>query len=61
MPLQQNKTRKNYIGIVSDATEQERVAEKAIRSWPRVMSYLADRLMAALGRHCKGALGPPRP
>ena len=50
MSVQHHDARKNYIGIVSDTTEEERVAESAARSQPRVMSYLVRRLVAALKR-----------
>ncbi len=60
-PVQQAETRKNYIGIVSDATEEERIAETAMRSRPHVMSYLVGRLTAALKRRPKGMLKPPAP
>ena len=49
---QQQDGRKNYIGIVSEATEQEQVSA-AIRSQSRMMGYLVKRLAAAfkLGRN----------
>jgi hypothetical protein len=50
MSVQHQDARKNYIGIVSDTTEEERVIESATRSQPRVMSYLVGRLAAALKR-----------
>ena len=48
----QQDARKNYIGIVSDATEEERIADTA---QPHILSYLVGRLAAALGR--KGPQG----
>jgi hypothetical protein len=57
MPVQQ-ETRKNYIGIVVDTTEEERLADTAARSQPRVMSYLVRRLAAVLKRPGKGAISP---
>jgi hypothetical protein len=50
MSVQQQDARKNYIGIVSDTTEEERIVESAARSRPRVMSYLVGRLAAAMKR-----------
>ena len=48
--MPQQDARKNYIGIVSDTTEDERVVHGAARAQPRVVSYLVGRLAAALGR-----------
>jgi hypothetical protein len=56
-PVQQQEARKNYIGLVNDATEEERLADGAARSHPRVMSYLAGRLAAVLRRQPKTAQG----
>ena len=50
--MQQQDARKNYIGIVSDTTEDERIA--ALRAQPHVVSYLVRRIAAALGRSRKG-------
>lgn len=47
--MQEQAARKNYIGLVSDASEDKRRADSVARSQPRVMSYLAARLAAALG------------
>jgi len=55
--VQQQDARKNYIGIVSDTTEDERIADTAVRSQPHVVSYLVGRLAAVLGRPRKGAPG----
>jgi len=55
--VQQQDARKNYIGIVSDTTEEERIADGAARAQPHVVSYLVGRLDAALGRPRKGAPG----
>lgn len=51
--MPQQDARKNYIGIVSDTTEDEHIAD-TMRAQPRVVSYLVGRLAAALGRK-----GPP--
>jgi hypothetical protein len=56
-PVQQQDARKNYIGLVNDATEEEHFADSAARSRPRVMSYLARRLAAVLRRPAKAAPG----
>ncbi|WP_426610047.1 hypothetical protein [Bradyrhizobium sp. McL0616] len=56
--MQQQDTRKNYIGIVSDTTEDERIADTAVRSQPHVVSYLVGRLAAVLRRPRKAAPGP---
>jgi hypothetical protein len=56
-PVQQQDVRKNYIGLVNDATEEERLADSATQSRPRVMSYLARRLAAVLRRPVKAAPG----
>jgi hypothetical protein len=56
-PVQQQDARKNYIGLVNDATEEERLADSAARSRPRVMNYLAGRLAAVLRRPAKAAQG----
>lgn len=55
--MQQQDVRKNYIGLVNDATEEERHADSAARSRPRVMSYLARRLAAVLRRPVKAVPG----
>ena len=51
----QQDARKNYIGIVSDTTEEERIADTAVPAQPHILSYLVGRLAAALGR--KGPQG----
>ncbi|WP_349531228.1 hypothetical protein [Bradyrhizobium sp. NAS80.1] len=56
-PVQQQDARKNYIGLVNDATEEERLADSAARLRPRVMSYLARRLAAMLRRSVEAAPG----
>jgi hypothetical protein len=53
----QQDARKNYIGIVSDTAEEERIADTALRPQPRVVSYLFGRLAAALGRRRNGKAG----
>ncbi|WP_245305995.1 hypothetical protein [Bradyrhizobium sp. LTSP849] len=42
---------------MSDTTEDERIADTAVRSQPHVMSYLVGRLAQVLGRPRKGAPG----
>ncbi len=56
-PVQQQDARKNYIGLVNDTTEEDRLADSAARSQLRVMSYLAGCLAAALRRPIKPAPG----
>lgn len=51
----QQSARKNYIGIVSDTTEEERVADSAAHVQPHVVGYLVGRLAAVLGRARKDA------
>lgn len=48
------EARKSYIGLVNDATEEERFADTAT-SQGRVMSYLVGRLAAVLKRPRKAA------
>ena len=48
--MQQQDATRNYIGIVNDTTEDERSADTAAPSQPRVMSYLVARLRAVLRR-----------
>ena len=55
MTVPQQDARKNYIGLVSDTTEDERIADGAARTQPHVVSYLVERLAAALGRARKSA------
>lgn len=57
--MQQQDTRKNYIGIVSDTAEEEHLAGSSARARPRVVSYLVGRLAAALKRPGKSAPGRP--
>ena len=52
----QQDARKNYIGIVSERAEEERIVDTALRARPRV-SDLFGRLAAALGRPRKSAPG----
>lgn len=56
MPVQQ-EVRKNYIGIVNDTTDDERVADAAARTRPRMMGYLFGRLADVLKLQRKGAPG----
>lgn len=51
--MPQQDVKKNYIGIVSDTTEEERLAGSAAQSQPHVMSYLVRRLAAVLKRYGK--------
>jgi hypothetical protein len=53
----QPDARKNYIGIVNDTAEDERIADTALRARPRVVSDLFGRLATALGCPRKGAPG----
>ncbi|WP_186294398.1 hypothetical protein [Bradyrhizobium guangdongense] len=55
--MQQQDTRRNYIGIVNDTAEEERAADNAARSQPHVVSYFVGRLAAVLKRRTK--LGQP--
>lgn len=55
--MPQQDARKNYIGIVNDTTEEERVADSAAHVQPHVMGYLVGRLAAVLGRARKDAPG----
>jgi hypothetical protein len=55
--VQQQDARKNYIGIVSDTTEEARIADTTVRAQPHVVSYLVGRLAAVLGRPRNGAPG----
>jgi hypothetical protein len=55
--VQQRDARKNYIGLVSDTTEDKHLADSAARSQPRVMRYLIGRLAAVLKRPRKAAPG----
>ena len=52
--MPQQGARKNYIGLVSDTAEDERIADTVLQAQPRV-SGLLGRLAAALGRPRKGA------
>lgn len=53
--MPQQDARKNYIGLVSDTAEEERIPDIALRARPRVVSDLFGRLAATLGRPRKGA------
>jgi hypothetical protein len=53
----QQDARKNYIGIVSDTTEDERIADTSVRSQPHVMGYLVGRLAKVLKRRREPAPG----
>jgi len=58
--VQQQDARKNYIGIVSDTTEDERIADTAVRSQPHVVSWsdASQQCWDALARARRDA--PPR-
>ena len=56
--MQQQDARKNYIGIVSDTTDEERIADTAVRSQPHVVSYLVGRIADVLKRRRKHAASP---
>jgi hypothetical protein len=55
--VQQRDARKNYIGLVSDTTEDTYLADSAARSQPRVMRDLVARLAAVLKSPRKAAPG----
>jgi len=55
--VQQQDARKNYIGLVNDTAEDERLAGGSARPQPHVMSYLVGRLAAVLKRSGKTAPG----
>jgi hypothetical protein len=55
--VRQRDARKNYIGLVSDTTEDKHLAASAARSQSRVMRYLVARLAAVLKRPRKAAPG----
>jgi Flp pilus assembly pilin Flp len=57
--VQQQDARKNYIGIVNDAAEEESLAGSSARAQPSVVSYLVGRLAIVLKRPGKAA--PKRP
>lgn len=53
----QQDARKNYIGLVNDTAEEERLADSSARPQPHVMSYLVGRLAAVLKRAGKAQPG----
>lgn len=55
--MPQQDARKNYIGIVNDTTEDERVGDGAARLQPHVVGCLVGRLAAVLGRARKDSSG----
>ncbi|WFU70155.1 MULTISPECIES: hypothetical protein [unclassified Bradyrhizobium] len=55
--MPQQDARKNYIGLVNDTAEDERLTGGAAQLQPRVMSYLVGRLAAVLKRSGKAAPG----
>ncbi|MCP3370400.1 hypothetical protein [Bradyrhizobium cajani] len=48
--MQRQNAKKNYIGIVTDTAEEDRLAGSSARAQPRVVSYLIGRLAAMLKR-----------
>jgi hypothetical protein len=50
MPAQPRKTRKNYIGIVSDRVEEQRVVESLAQHGQSMKDYLRH-LMATVLNH----------
>jgi hypothetical protein len=56
-PVRQQDARRNYIGLVNDAAEEERLADSAARSRPHVIGYLAGCLAAVLRRPVKAGPG----
>jgi hypothetical protein len=50
MPAQKRELRKNYIGIVSDKTEEQRAVEPQAKSDRLLKDYLRGLLAAALNR-----------
>ena len=55
--MPQQEVRRNYIGLVNDTTEDERVANATKRSQPHVVLDLVNRLADALIRRRKSAPG----
>ena len=53
--MKQQDARKNYIGIVNDAAEEESLAGSSARAQPSVVSYLVGRLAIVLKRASKAA------
>ncbi|MBM7481455.1 hypothetical protein ABIB75_004423 [Bradyrhizobium sp. GM2.2] len=53
--MKQQDARKNYIGIVNDAAEEESLAGSSARAQPSVVSYLVGRLAIVLKRSSKAA------
>lgn len=53
----QQDARKNYIGLVNDTAEEERLGGSSARPQPQVMSYLVGRLAAVLKRADKAQSG----
>jgi hypothetical protein len=56
--VQQQDARKNYIGIVNDAAEEESLAGSSARAQPCAVSSLIGRLAAVLKR--PGKVAPER-
>ena len=48
--MQKRDATKNYIGLVSDTSDDQHLADSAARSQPHVVSYLVGRLAAVLKR-----------
>lgn len=53
----QQDARKNYIGLVNDTAEEERLAGSSAWPQPHVMGYLVARLAAVLKRTGKAQPG----
>ena len=50
MPAQEREARKNYIGIVTDRSEEQRAVESLPKSDRLVNDYLLGLIAAVLGR-----------
>ena len=50
MPAQKRELRKNYIGIVSDKTEEQRAVESLAKSDRVLKDYLRGLMAAVLNR-----------
>ena len=50
MPTQKRETSKNYIGLLSDEAEEQRSAEFASATGPRMATYVLGLVAAMLAR-----------
>jgi hypothetical protein len=50
MPAQERESRKNYIGVLIDAIEQQRAAESTRKSDRLVKDYFRGLIVAVLNR-----------